>query len=262
MQIITLTTDLGIKDHYVAAVKAEIYNGINEANIVDISNMISKFDIQQAAYIFKSCYKNFPENTIHIISVNDELTNENPYLAIEYKKQFIIGPDNGIFSLIFNEIMPDRIFQINIDQDTNLLTFAAKDIFVKVACHIARGGTLEMIGTKVNHFHNTVTSLKPVIEKNTIRGIVLNIDSYGNCITNINVDTFKDIGLGRSFSIIYGNENEKIDKIHEKYKDQMEGERLAMFTSDGLLEISINQGRASSLLGIQLFDSIRIEFKL
>ena len=77
MSIITLTTDLGTKDHYVAIVKGEIYKQFKDINIVDISNEISKFDIHEAAFVFKNCYKNFPEGTVHIIGVNEELTNHN-----------------------------------------------------------------------------------------------------------------------------------------------------------------------------------------
>ena len=84
-------------------------------------------------FVFKNCYKNFPEGTVHIIGVNEELTNHNHHLAVEINKQFIIGPDNGIFSLIFDEIYPDKIFKLNIPFESNFMTFSIKDIFVK-AC--------------------------------------------------------------------------------------------------------------------------------
>ena len=109
MPIITLTTDLGIKDHYVAIIKAEIYKQIPEANIVDISHEISKFDIQEASFVFKNCYQNFPDGTIHIIGVNEELNHNTQHVAIKIQNQYIVGPDNGLFALIFNEIMPDKI---------------------------------------------------------------------------------------------------------------------------------------------------------
>ena len=88
--VITLTTDLGNKDHYVAVIKAEILKEFPNARIIDITHNITKFDIQEAAFVFKNSYKNFPEGTIHIISVNDELTHENPHIAIEIDNQYII----------------------------------------------------------------------------------------------------------------------------------------------------------------------------
>ena len=152
MSIITLTTDLGIKDHYVAIIKGEIYNQFSDINIVDISNEITKFDIQEAAFVFKNSYKHFPERTVHIISINDELSNENQHLAISINNQFIIVADNGIFSLIFDEVSPEKIVQLNIELESDNLTFAIKDLFLKAACHLIRGGTLEMLGTQIHDF--------------------------------------------------------------------------------------------------------------
>ena len=88
MSIITLTTDLGIQDNYVALVKAAIYKQLPEINIVDISNEISKFDIQEAAFVFKNCYKEFPEGTVHIIGVNDEISVDNQHIALKIDNHF------------------------------------------------------------------------------------------------------------------------------------------------------------------------------
>ena len=261
MKIITLTTDLGIKDHYVALVKAAIFKELPDINIIDISHQISKFNIQEASFIFKNSYKYFPEGTIHIIGIDDELTNTNPHLAVEINNQYIIGADNGIFSLIFDEVNPDQIIKLNISQDTNDQTFAIKDIFVKAACHLARGGTLEMIGSSISDFENKRTTLKAVTEKKMIKGLITHIDSYGNATTNINKKTFNNLVQNNVFEIIYGRENEKIIKISKKYKDVDEGERLAIFTSNNLLQICINQGKACDLLGLDQFDIIRVEIK-
>lgn len=261
MSIITLTTDLGTKDHYIAIIKGEIYKQIKDINIVDISNDITKFNIQEAAFVFKNCYKNFPEGTVHIIGINEELTNNNQHVAIQTNNQFIIGPDNGIFSLIFDEIDPDKIVQLNIPLDSDTLTFAIKDIFIKAACHFIRGGTIEMIGSPLTDFQNKAASLKAVISKDDIRGSVIHIDSYGNATSNITKDLFNRVGKGRNFEILYGKETEKITKIVSKYKDVTQGERLAIFSTNGNLEISMNQGKANELLGLEIYDIIRIEFK-
>jgi len=261
MSIITLTTDLGIQDNYVALVKAAIYKQLPEINIVDISNEISKFDIQEAAFVFKNCYKEFPEGTIHIIGVNDEISVDNQHIALKIDNQFIIGPDNGIFSLIFDEIGADKIVKLNFIQESNSLTFPTKDVFVIAACHLARGGTLEMIGNEISDFNNKKSLLKAVTEKNMIRGNVLYIDSYGNATTNIDKLMFDKIGMGRKFTILYGREDEEIKKISKKYKDVSPGNKLALFGTNNLLEISMNKGKASDLLGLHYYDTVRIEFK-
>ena len=261
MSIITLTTDLGIKDHYIAIVKGEIYKQIADINIVDISNEISKFDIQEAAFVFKNSFCHFPDGTVHIIGINDELTNETQHLAIEINNQFIIGADNGIFSLIFDKTFPNKIVQLNIPLDSNVLTFAIKDVFVKAACHLSRGGTLEMIGTPLSDFQQKAASLKAVSNKDSIRGVVMHIDSYGNATTNIDKDTFKRIGMNREFDTLYGKESERISKIRSKYKEVSAGEKLAIFSTNGYLEIAMNQGKANELLGLYHYDIIRIEFR-
>ncbi len=260
MPIITLTTDLGSKDHYVAIIKGEIYKRIKDINIVDISNDINKFDIQEAAFVFKNSYKHFPEGTVHIIGVDEELCIENQHLAIEINKQYIIGPDNGIFSLILDDVKAEKIVQLNIEIDSDFLTFYIKDVFVSAACHLIRGGTLEMIGKQIENYKNQSATLKAVITNNSIRGSIIHIDSYGNTTTNINKNTFDKVGLGRPFNILYGKHSEKISKIHKKYKDVELGERLAIFSNSGQLEISMNQGKANELLGLRIHDIVRVDF--
>ena len=109
MAIITLTSDLGTKDSYLASVKGSIYSQLETAKIIDITNEIAPFNIQQAAYVVRNCFKDFPHGTIHIISVDDELSVKNEHLAVKAEGHYFIGTDNGLFSLlsieqIFNQI--------------------------------------------------------------------------------------------------------------------------------------------------------------
>ncbi len=141
MAIITLTTDLGTKDHYVGVLKGSILNLCPDATIVDISHEIPPYDILKAAYTLKNCFNDFPEGSIHIVGVNPEISMEAINLAILYKGQYFIGSDNGVFSLIFEE-KPEKIMEIGIMANPDAITFPTKDIFTKAACHIAKGGTL------------------------------------------------------------------------------------------------------------------------
>ena len=133
-----------------------------------------------------NCFKDFPLGTVHIISVDDELSIHNEHLAVKAFGHYFIGADNGLFSLLFNEVNPERIVRLNISLTTNCMTFAAKNIFVPAACHLARGGTMEIIGTAINDFAVKKVELKAVLQTDIIRGAVVHIDSYGNAITNIN----------------------------------------------------------------------------
>ncbi len=261
MSIITLTTDLGTNDSYLASVKGSIYSELSNVRIVDISNNINKYDIQQAAYVVNSCFSDFPKDTIHIISVNDELSISNEHLAVKAFGHYFIGADNGIFSLLFHEINPDKIVKLNLSLTTNSLTFSCKNIFVPAACHIARGGTLEVIGTPVTDFSNKKIQLKPVLQADTIRGAVIYIDSYGNTVTNISKNVFEKVRRDRKFDILFGREEEKISVISKQYNEVLLSEKIAIFGENNLLQIAINQGNANKLLGIKMHEIIRIEFK-
>ena len=267
MSIITLTTDLGLKDHYVASVKGAILSQIPDIDIIDITHNIEAFNISQAAYVLRNCFKNFPKGSIHILGVDAELSLKNSHLAVFAQGHYFIGTDNGCFSLLFDQLKPNKIVELNINQDTDSLTFPIKDVFVIAACHIARGGTLEIIGKEIVKFRNIKSTLKPIIEhdNNTnndiIKGAVIYIDSYGNATTNISKQLFDEVKKGRDFNILFGRENERISKIREKYKDANGGEKLAIFGVNGMLEIAQYKGRATDLLGLKIHDYIRIEFK-
>ena len=261
MSIITLTSDLGTKDSHLASVKGSIYSQLETATIVDITNDIAPFNIQQAAYVLRNCFKDFPHGTIHIISVDDELSIKNEHLAVKANGHYFIGADNGLFSLLLNEVKAEKIVRLNISQTTNCMTFATKNIFVPAACHLARGGTMEIIGTEVTDFEIKRTELKAVIEKDMIRGAVIYVDSYGNATTNISKEVFEAVQRGRSFSILFGREDEQITNISSKYKEVPQSEKLAIFGENNLLQIAINQGKANKLLGLKLHEIIRIEFR-
>jgi len=256
MAIITLTSDLGTKDYYVSAVKGAILSELPDAVIVDITHEIEPFDIFQASYVLKNSYVNFPPGTIHIIGVNAQPDMNVPYVAMYASGHYFIGSDNGMFSLLL-EIAPEKIVVINLKQDTNYLNFPIRDVFVKAACHIARGGTLEIIGN-IRETFNERTVFRPVIESDSLRGTVIYIDSYGNAISNISKKIFNDASRGRSFVIDFVRYS--VDAISESYNQVAEGEIIALFNSAGYLELSINKGKIVKLLNMQLGDIITIRF--
>ena len=258
MAIITLTSDLGLHDFYLSAVKGAIITQCPDARIVDISHEITKHDVFQASFIIKNTYKNFPRDTIHILGLNPETTADTSYLAIYADGHYFIGPDNGIFSLIF-DVTPDLIVELNLTQDTDSLTFPTKDLFVQAACHIARGGTLEVIGKIKQDFLEKIV-IQPVLDGNALRGNVIYIDSYRNAFTNITEKIFTEAAKGRNFNIYIRQSSYTIRQIRKSYGEVPEGEILALFSSTGYLEIAINKGNADELLGLHLNDMIRIEF--
>jgi S-adenosylmethionine hydrolase len=256
MPFITLTSDWGLKDHYLGAVKGAILNKMPEALIVDISHVIPSFNTEQAAFVLKNAYSNFPKGTVHIIGINTEESENQPHTAIEYNEHFFIGTDNGIFSLLCDK-PPDKIIEINVPQDTDYFTFSTRDRFVKVAVHLAKGGKIEELGKRKNKIVEKIL-LKPVIDNEVIKGHVMYIDSYENVITNITEPLFMENRKGRKFSIRFRSYD--IKKISKSYQDVHPGEILALFDSNHYLEIAMNQGNAAGLLGLDYKDMIRIEF--
>ncbi|MBE9480821.1 MAG: SAM-dependent chlorinase/fluorinase [Bacteroidetes bacterium] len=257
MPIITLTSDWGHSDHYIGAVKGSILSLLPDVKIIDISHQVAPFNIEQAAFILKNCYKNFPKGTIHIIGVNTEESDKNPHTVVFINDHYFIGTDNGIFSMIFDK-PPKKIIELNIMQDSDYFTFSTRDRFVKAAIHLAEGKKIEDLGVERKKVNEKIL-FKPAVEKNIIKGIIIYIDSFENVITNITEQLFKKIGKGRKFSVLFRGES--INKIYKSYNDVPVGEIVAIFGSNGHLEIAINQGNASGLLGLGINDTVMIEFE-
>lgn len=275
MPIITLTTDFGTKDYFVGAVKGAIYSELNTAIVIDISHEIDAFNIAETAYVVNNSYKSFPDGTIHIIGVDSEFNAENKHIALLLDKHYFICADNGVIAMIATKIKPEKIVEINIHNKFSS-SFPVLDIFVKVACHIARGGKLEVIGKPITNF-KTAVELSPIVnrERTEIKGNVIYIDHYGNLITNITKSLITKIGCDRPFEIKARNYN--FTKIYNRYSDVVnfaipierrndDGEKLALFNSAGFLEIATYRsnlnsvGGAASLLGMKYRDNINVNF--
>ena len=274
MSIITLTTDYGLKDHFVGALKGKIISEFPEAYIIDISHYIDPFNTVEASYIIGASYSSFPKGTVHLIGVDMEWNKENQHIVMQWNDHYFIAADNGILSMLSQKIVPQKIVAINIhDRLPNDATDL--DVFVKVACHIAKGGLLNVIGKEIKNIKQ-VTDLQAVAtdEGNLLKGYVIYIDHFGNVVTNISKKQFLEVAKGRPYEIILRTKNIKTilpnysaiassDKFPIK---NYEGEKLAIFNEAGFLEIAIfrsnpdSVGSAKSLLGLNYRDVIQIKF--
>lgn len=257
MAIITLTTDLGTKDFYQAALKGSILSLFPEVNIIDITNEVPSFNVSYAAYVLKNAYVYFPKGTVHLIGIDSVFSKNTRYLAVKHNDHYFVGADNGIFSLLFDRI-PDEIVELNILQDLKYLQFPLVDIFVKASVHLAKGGSMIDIGIPSDQIIERGT-IQPVIEKDMIKGSVIYIDTFSNVITNITKDLFTKIQANREFTL-YFRKNETITQLSWHYNEVQEGEKLCLFGMSDHLEIAINKGKASGLLGLHVNDIVRIEF--
>ncbi|NTV83168.1 MAG: SAM-dependent chlorinase/fluorinase [Bacteroidales bacterium] len=257
MPIITLTSDWGQRDYFLAAVKGKILSRLPSVNIVDISHGISPFNLKQASFIIRNSYPHYPQGTVHMLSVLAEKSEKTPHLAVQYDGQFFIGADNGIFSLIFDH-NPDKIIRISPAGEPGVKDMPARDRFVEAAVHLAAGKPIEQLGEPVTQWKEQLHFL-PVVSGDVIRGVVIYINQYENVITNITRELVEKTGRGRKYIVEF--RGEVIKGVRQTYQEVPIGEIVALFGSTGHLEIAINQGNAASLLGLDINDPVRVEFK-
>lgn len=255
MPVVTLTSDFGLNDYYVALIKGALLSHNQNLNIVDITHNVKTYDIVHGAFVLKNTFHSFPKETIHILSVNNFYNKKSCFLAIRFNDHYFIGPDNGIFSLMFNEKLQD-VYELEPDPDSN---FPLKGIFSKAVSHIVSGLPFNEIGIKVDAIEERI-SFQPVISKSQIRGAVIHIDNYENVIVNISEDLFRQVRDKRKYAI-YFKRFDPIRKVQKIYSDVPIGERLCFFNSAGFLEIAINMGKAASMFSLNIDDTVHIDFK-
>ena len=251
MPIITLLSDWGLTEHYVASVKGAILSRMPDAVIVDISHNIRQFDIKHASFVMRNAWPFFPEGTIHIIGVDTIESPKHPHVIVKSEGHYFIGADTGLISLILSK-EPDKIISITEIQDSGYHTFPSRDRFVKVAVLLARGTSMDELGMPLQSL-NIKTLLQPDFNGKIIFGKVMHIDHYKNIFVNITEKFVRECMGKNEYYILC-----KKDKIPlvRAYDDVREGNPCALFASNGYLQVAINRGKASSLLDLGIDDDV------
>jgi len=264
--IITLTSDFGIKDHYVGALKGMLLSRVPSAQLVDISHQIAAFTVQEAYYVIKSSYQYFPEKTLHLILVDSEMNQDNVPVFVQWNNQYFLCADNGILSLLTHEKNPELIVRLNYTSGMDATSF-----FVDRVAELVEGKSIFEMGEKVEKLKET-QPLRAVVseDQSRITGCIIYVDNYGNAVSNISKELFESIRKGRDFIVSFRSYT--ITKIYSTYIDYASeksseiGGKLAIFNQSGLLEIALYRGSkhsggtASSLLGISYQSSISVKF--
>jgi S-adenosyl-L-methionine hydrolase (adenosine-forming) len=258
MTIVTLTSDWGSGSHYAGAVKGTLLKLIPGVNIVDITHQIPSFNIMHASFVLRNAYPHFPSGSIHLVGINTEGGLESPHIVAKHQGHYFIGADNGIFSLLFDQ-NPQEVVELDILQDSDYFTFSTRDVFAKAASLIAAGKELSELGPPHTNLNERIL-FRPVVHLDQIIGKVIFVDEYENVFVNIDQPTFRKVGKGRPFVINFRSLDSGIDKLSQSYADVVDGEKLALFGSTGFLEIAINRGKASGLLGLRLNETVSIDF--
>lgn len=254
MQIVTIISDFGTRDHYNALLKGTILNLNSDIQIIDVTHEVDTHDIRQASYFLNAICKKFPKGTIHIVAVNNYYDSDFEIISFEYKDQFYIGPNNGIFSLAFDSIDEDQIYKVLCDEaQSNLFNLIAHGVSL-----ISQKMSITEVGPPLNQFEKKI-DVQPVITNDEIRATIIHIDKYENVIVNVHREYFEHIRKNRKFEIFFKYYN-PIQSISQLYSDVPIGEAVCLFNSANYLEIGINMGKAASQLDLAKDETIQIRF--
>jgi S-adenosylmethionine hydrolase len=260
--LITLLTDFGLEDPYVGMMKGVILAVSPVARIVDISHHVKAGSITRAAGIIRETYPYFPEGTVHVTVVDPGVGGKRRAIILVAQSHFFVGPDNGIFWPIIN--LHQNIKIIHITENKYFLpdvsnTFHGRDIFAPVAAHLSKGTDPFEMGPVINN-PVKLQLPAPYQEGGALYGQVVNVDNFGNLITNIHRKEIEGFTGGKTPVIRLGNL--RMEGMRRVYAECGKGEILSLLGSSGYLEIAVNQGRASDLLGLDEAEIIGLEVEV
>lgn len=257
MPVITLTTDWGTSDYFAGALKGEILSVFSEAAIIDISHSINKHDQVHGAFVLKNAWSRFPAGTVHLAGVTGSGSIQPSLIVIAHAGHYFLGPDDGFFSLLFDD-EPLVGYYVRNAKGEKVLP-ATKEMAAS-AGFLARGGKIKDMGDPVTQFTKK-SMLQATIIENTIKGTVIYVDSFGNLITNITRQIFERVSNGKGFEIILKKSGYEISEINNNYYEAGSGNLLALYNEAGYLEIAISKGSAADLLNMRYGEIVRIDFK-
>ena len=244
LPVITLLTDFGTADYYVGAVKGAILSVNPLAVIADITHEIPPQDVAAGAFTLLAAYKTFPAGTIHVAVVDPGVGSARRPIIVSANDQFFVGPDNGIFTYIYDREPSHRTFHVTSDRyfrPSPSTTFHGRDIFAPVAAALSKGVAVEDFGVAIDDEVRL-----PALET-PLR--IIHIDRFGNCVTNITRDR-----LGAEKSIVINGRT--IREFRKFYGERDTGSLFAIWGSAGFLEISVNGGSAAKVLGAKRGDAV------
>ena len=257
LSIITLTSDFGLRDPYVAEVKAVILSINPNVAIVDITHEIEKFNIRMGAYILACASAYFPRGTIHVAVVDPGVGTKRRPVLVQMNGSYYLGPDNGLLALAAKNRSVEHVYEI---ANRKLMlprissTFHGRDVFAPAAAHLANGMLPDNFGPEIR---NIVTPkfAKILGTKNMLVGEVLHIDDFGNITTNFGESELNRINTKTAIKLRLKNAMLKL-KLCKAYADVNPHKPLAIMGSHDFLEISINQGNAAETFKIKDGDKI------
>ncbi len=257
--IITLTTDFGLRDPYVAEMKAVVLGISPDSRIVDITHEIEKFNIRMGAYILAAASSYFPKGTIHVAVVDPGVGTRRRAVLVQAEDQYYVGPDNGVLALATERRGTRHIYGIEnpefmLPEISN--TFHGRDIFAPAAAYLASGISPSEFGPEI---HGIVTSRFAKIRRreNSLAGEVIHVDGFGNIVTNLRERDLEAMGAKETINIQLEDTALEL-KLCRAYSEVQLQKPLAIVGSHSFLEISINQGEAAKTFDVSVGDKVTV----
>jgi len=256
--LITLLSDFGLKDPYVAEMKAVILTICPEARIVDISHSIEKFNIRMGALVLASATRYFPKGSIHVAVVDPGVGTRRRAVLVETKKAFFIGPDNGLLMLAVHREKIKHVYSMT---NTKLMlprvtsTFHGRDVFAPAAAHLANGTAPLHFGREIKDYV-VPHYVSPLLQARRIVGEILHVDDFGNIITNIMGTELEKAGFKPKELSICLKSKRFHANLCDAYGDVAPKSVLVLIGSHDFLEIAVNQGNAAKTLNAKAGDRV------
>jgi len=257
MALITLTTDFGTQDGYVAAMKGRILSLAPASTLLDLTHDIPPQNLIHAAYCLSRSITEFPSSTIHVVVVDPGVGSERDGLVAQTENGWLVAPDNGVLSVLLDKTPPKKLIRISKKTPhwQAHTSFDGLAVFSPVAAYLANGMALDDVGEVIaDYFHLSIA--QPLQKKNQLKGEVILFDRFGNAVTNIPKNQLEH----KKFRVYYGTQ---VIPFHQHYQEgeTNENQLLAFSNSDSLLELAIFCGSAQKQLNIELGDPVSVEFE-
>ena len=253
LSLITLLTDFGTRDYFVASMKGVILNINPQAHLVDLSHKVAPHDIAGAAYLLKSCYRYFPDGTVHVAVVDPGVGSSRLPLLISTSRYFFIGPDNGLFTYVCDEETSVEVRQIenrHYRLDAEGSTFDGRDLFAPAAAWLTKGQAVGSFGRLLPKYER-LPAMTPGWNKHVMVGQIVYVDRFGNVISNLTQFELKEVrGVTKRSTLYIRLAGKTIEGLVNSYSDASPGVPQALINSNGQLEVFVREGNAAELLGV------------
>lgn len=259
--IVTLLTDFGTADYFVGAMKGAVLAVNPEAQLVDITHEIPPHDVDAGAFTLLAAFSTFPAGTIHIGVVDPGVGSARRAIVVDGGGHLFVGPDNGLFGLIFERLPDSRVFHATareLFRPNPSSTFHGRDLFAPLAGALSRGLEPEAVGERIADFQRLPFKSPKRSDDETLEASIIHIDRFGNCITNITPGDLSNEDIRSGARVIVGGR--EIARFFSFFAESDDGEPFAIWGSAGLLELAVNRDSAARVLSARRGQGVKVSF--